>query len=79
LRTGVKFCGFETVEARAMLSASLRILWGGTGASAELFWPWLWRRMGALFARQVEAFSAPADATIGISIGGNLLNLLGGI
>jgi hypothetical protein len=78
LRTRVKFCCLETAEAPAMLSTSLRNLWGSTSASAELFRFWLSRRMGALFARQVEAFGTPASVAMGISTG-NSLNVLGGI
>ena len=33
----------------------------------------------SVFARQVEAFGTPADVAIGISTGGNSLNVLGGI
>ncbi len=47
LAHGGKVLLFGNVEAPAMLSTSLRNLWGGTSATAELFRLWLSRRMGA--------------------------------
>ena len=89
---GAKFCCLETVEARAMLSTSLRNFWGGTSATAETLPALALATNGctltdlandygydSVFALQVEAFGTPADVAIGISTSGNSLNVLGGL